>query len=529
MYQGHRIEVNEMGLTQAREMIRSRLPAIDERHADQLLDTFGGRPLALEHSCAYLRETGMPIDTYCQAVVRAPDKVLEAAGDRYGRTLTNVYRLAVEALDDSFDSLRLLDYLLFTPPRSMNLTMMAQLWVDSLNLPSLDVLDISFAESSIEVRSTIYLGVCPGVAHVDSIGVHYIDPMAVVTLQAAIRRLEDFGLVRSDRGALVIHQLTRSVLKSLRASQADNVYDKIRTRVYELISADNWKLSEAVPAERSMWVLHLLPALASLDVRVLSLVDEFTNSEIDTLVVLLSFAWRSSRQIGIGPSELLESTANLIAATSMRVWYGNERHGRADIANYFGFYRSFLDYLVGIQVFDTSQDGMLPTGERLMEPLVEAIRARLRQDTEWHLAHKMYDMNWPLSRLIGPKAPISSIDIASEKYAGSRAEAYKEAARVSVEFATIHYHAARWNDAIGALEHAYSCYLKIGADTECTRGVIDSARRLARVHLRAGSLNEATIWMMRAHWLHQERSEARPRSMYISVKWLTPLTSTLNS
>jgi hypothetical protein len=109
-YKGHRIEVGEMNEVEAREMIRSRLPGIGEPDVNELIGALGGRPLALEHSCHYLRETGMSIATYCQAVRRAPDKVLDAAGDRYGRTLTRVYELALGALDDSFDSLRALDY-----------------------------------------------------------------------------------------------------------------------------------------------------------------------------------------------------------------------------------------------------------------------------------------------------------------------------------------------------------------------------------------------------------------------------------
>jgi tetratricopeptide (TPR) repeat protein len=95
---------------------------------------------------------------------------------------------------------------------------------------------------------------------------------------------------------------------------------------------------------------------------------------------------------------------------------------------------------------------------------------------------------------------------------------HKTFAQSSVEIATIHYHAGRWNDAIGALEHAYSCYLKIGADTECTRGVIDVARRLARVHLRAGQLNDASFWLIRAQWMFHQRSEVRPNGLQLRYR-----------
>ena len=77
----------------------------------------------------------------------------------------------------------------------------------------------------------------------------------------------------------------------------------------------------------------------------------------------------------------------------------------------------------------------------------------------------------------------------------------------------------RWQDAIAALEHAFTCYIKIYGDIDAIRGAIDAGRRLSRVYLRAGPsvasrtaestsyLDEATEWLARAWEIKKRRSD----------------------
>lgn len=145
----------------------------------------------------------------------------------------------------------------------------------------------------------------------------------MVTVRAAIRRLEDFGLVQIKGSSpllsaesnqfLVIHQLTRSLLSELRYSGRRAVNDRIMRTVGELIDADHWAPGDAVPWDRSLWAYHLLIPLATV-CRETSDADllRWPAKDIDRLARLIIFMLRAMRQLGLRRQGLLDAVEPVI-------------------------------------------------------------------------------------------------------------------------------------------------------------------------------------------------------------------------
>jgi hypothetical protein len=511
-YQGHQIEILEMGGAETDAMIRSRLPGVSHADIDHLVNAIGGRPLAIEHSCAYIRETRISVTEYCQALKSAPDEVLAAAGENHERNLTRIYQLTLTELAAD-DALKCLDYLIFTYPDTLTTDMLVPLW------GSRSGSDMGEMKESIQSPAISYyfMETSAGVAYVKPPLWIQIDAVSTISLRSAIRRLERLGLVRAEAGILSMHQLTRTILRSLRSDHKTWAYQRVGETILGL--ARGWESEDAVPMYLLRWtpmVLDLLEDTNDIFERIdrkgktPDLLSSITKQALDGYATLATLGLRSVQQRGLPVKLVFERSKRIAVIVSMRASFRMADSERIVTDRIVGMLRAF-HIAMCLTSFDQSQDGKLWGDDDLNLSIYRQMAAtgRLLSDCDWELAHLVVHPRNALpsissacsaSRLFDRPSPHYSVDI--DKY-------YMRHAREALVGAAFHYSMCHWEDAIAALEHAFSLYVKVGS-TEATRGLVDTARRLARVHLRAGKLNDASLWLMRAHWMKLERSEARP-------------------
>lgn len=503
-YCGPRIEIREMTDAESEQMIRSRLPQISDPDLAQLRQTLGARPLAIEHSCAFLRETGLPVFDYCHALTREPAATLDAAGEQYGRTLTQVYRMILGRLSSSTDVLRALDLLVFSTDL-MTLSLLAEVWMDGLELPAAMPDSPGEIDNDYLRSASLWCGAWTGVKYIDPTRLPKIDPVKSVALRQALRRLEAFGLVRADGARLVMHQLTRAVLRALRDDQADNIYQRIRQTVYDTVRAENWKGGDALSVTRLWWAPQLREALARA-IRTIPDLSQVSMDDAIRLATLAAVMMRAHRQVGIDPAIVVDDAARAAVAALVRHQLTPESDpGRPALwTAYTHIHTELLEFFQLQRGFDRSADAF-PRGDQEPTPFQRwaANTIRLKHATEWDLARHYLTpeeqqarehntVGWRLGAT-GEHATITRVRASAED---------------AITVATIYYDQARWDAAIDALEHAYGCYLQIGASVEAIRGAIDAGRRLARVHLRAGHLEKAAVWLDRiVREVYQQRSE----------------------
>lgn len=495
-------------------MIRSRLPQIGNADLALLNSALAGRPLAIEHSCAFLRETGLPIGDYCIAVTNQPARTLDAAGAPRSRTLTRVYQLILQQFtDESLDASRLLDYVLFASRGAIDVNMLSYLWVDNFNFPSPEVGMAQLVSGrSMYFNSLVDAKRWPGVVHNGGAQVPYIDPVSMIELRAALRRLVDFGLIRSEGDRIVMHQLTRSILLELRHDRIPEVFERVKTTVHRLLVIDGWKPGEPVQVHTLSWAPHVAWALAHVDAQAPGMLDSVEHEEVKKLALLGAMVVRAHMQVGVRVVAAVKAVLNVYGLVRVRAcWTGYDDDIRADLFPHFAeFDDEIARYKALSSGFSREYDAVLSLNEMKAAYVRQINGMRFHFDTEWELAHSFVRLN----------ENESSLAKASSAFLKSGESALKRSAEHAMEFSRVYYDECRWTDAIGALEHAYSCYLKIGGDVGAIKGAIDAARRLARVYLRAGPpvaemavgsagyLDEATWWLMRAQAVKRRRSDA---------------------
>lgn len=503
-YSGDIIEVLSMDEAESEQMIRSRLPGIGDGNVVMLNAVLAGRPLAIEHSCAFLRRTGMPVREFCQELSREPAATLDKAGKRFGRTLTQVYGLVLDQLASSPEAIRALDLLVFSTDL-MTLPLLAEIWVDGLELPAaMPEVDTELDQDYIRSAS-LWCGAWTGVKFIDPTRLPKINPLDSVDLHEAVLQLEDSGLVRSDGARLVMHQLTRAILRSLRDEQADNIYQRIRRTVYDTVVAENWKGGDALSATRLWWAPQLREAL-SRALRAVPNPDQVSADEATRLATLAAVMLRAHRQVGIDPRIVLDDAirALVVASFHHRTLAESDPDRDALLTAHRSLHIEVLEFLVLLSGFDRGVDSFPNFGQ---PPAPHqwwlANTIRLTQATEWDLAHHYLGSDERQARehnTIGWRLGATGDH--------PTLQGVRNSAEDAITMATLYYDQARWKEAIDALEHAYGCYLQIGASVEAIYGAIDAGRRLARVHLRTGHLHDAAAWLDRiAREVYQQRSE----------------------
>lgn len=486
-FRGHTWRVDELTPAERDAMLRSRLPHSTDGERGQLARSLGGRPLAIEHSCAFIREAEISVGEYCEALAQQPAATLDAAGEKFGRTLTQIYSLTVQRLSSSFDTLRALDLIVFTGV--ITTEVLADAWVEGLELPP-SFKGSGKPDDDYIHSASLWCATWPGVRWIDGTRFPKTSALDRVRLQAALRRIESFGLVRSDYGLLVMHQLTRAILGSIRETQADNIYARISTAVYELVRAENWRGGEALTFARLWWAPYLRTALEQRIGEAGTLANASTD-ELIRLTTLGAVTMRAHRQLGASAREFYRLFASTVLATFKRL-----RDESAEIEDRERLEKALTDGMAEMFEFvyiDHGVDRPVTILDGAADPQLRSVAdsTRLKFHTEWELSHHFTD-----------PAKWESLATRARHFAqgeGATPEGVRISAKAAIVVSSVYYDQAKWTAAIEALEHAYSCYLQIGASVECIRGAMDAARRLSRVNLRAGRLEDAGAWLDRAY------------------------------
>ena len=255
-FQGSSLEVVDMSPDEAEGMIHSRLKDVSGEDLDALVSISGGRPLAIEHSCAFILETHMPVQEFCNAVLDRPASTLQVAGERFGRTLTAVYELTLERLASNPRTLWALDLLLFSQANGLSPTDLAEVWL--VNAPFVGPTEyMKYPHKGLdfdEANGLLY-GTLPGATMSYSRMVRFIDDASKVEMLGAIRQLERYGIIRarSDNN-IGMHQLTRYLLRALRVESAPAIFTHLRREAVKLLDADNWNGGECLPSSLALWI-----------------------------------------------------------------------------------------------------------------------------------------------------------------------------------------------------------------------------------------------------------------------------------
>lgn len=393
-YAGPSIEVRDMATSESEQMIRSRLLGIQDADLHMLNVALTGRPLAVEHSCSYLRETGMSIVDYCTALARQPAHTLDAAGDAHGRTLTRVYDMILERLTDSFNSIRALDYVLFTQPGLVTEDMVSYLWVDSLDIPSPEAAASMMRSMDSLFVSTLDVHRWPGVTVPKVAQIPYVDPVAMVGLRAALRRLVDFGLIRSEDGRIVMHQLTRSILRALRQDHAADVFERVKKTARALLAIDEWTPGEPLQGHLLLWAPHVARAVAQIDATAaLDLLATLSRDDVERLALLGAMVVRAHLQIGVSVTAMpsVQHLFNVVAVRAL--WTGYDAEERNTLtAGFFGLYQEMMTVLTLSAGFSRELDGALFLNDVAPQQTRIANGIRLDYDTEWEPSHNFVNV-----------------------------------------------------------------------------------------------------------------------------------------
>ncbi|MBB1152499.1 ATP-binding protein [Amycolatopsis dendrobii] len=510
-YDGPLLELSNMTAAESEQMIRSRLPGVEDEDIRRLMIALRGRPLAMEHSCSFLRATGRPVAEYCAALSQRPAHTLRlAGGGRAEPTLTRIYELALDRLVGSPEALRALDYILFTVPGLVTEDMLRFLWVDSIAVGSAEAAAEAMRSLNNHVASALAAHRWPGATLQKAATLVYLDPVAGIERDAGLRGLADFGIIRSEGGRIVMHQLTLAILRELRREQAAGVYKRVRDTVDELLTVDEWKPDEPLMGDIVLWAPHVARAVTEFDATDPAVLQSLSADDVKRLARLGTMVVRAYRQIGAAVMEAVKSVKHLYAIVAIRaLWQGYDKTERDQFVSlFFEFYSELMTTVVMDAGFSRDNDGAWLLGEVSTEQHQEANRIRLHCDTEWELSYQ-------LAHVVDGIKPFPKEQVTAA-LDGYDIPQMKGSAENAMSLSRFHYDQCRWTDAVAALEHAFTCYIRIGGDIGAVRGAIDAARRLARVHLRAGPgadhadpmshLARAEEWLDQAHEVRARRS-----------------------
>jgi hypothetical protein len=225
---------------QAIDMVKSRLPEITDQDAVLLAQTLDGRPLAVEHSCAYLSEHGMPVDMFCAAVRRNAALALDGLAGPDEPTLTAIYQMVLEHIILNTSAMPLLELVLSWPQSSVDLQI-AELVLDGILTKPYAGLKRAkptlgkFYRLSPAGTTAVEPAADQSVPHPWGLSLSNVQnpvplgdavdrALARISLQKAVCVLRDLCLVDvDDDGLLTMHALTRDILKCLRSEPSSEI------------------------------------------------------------------------------------------------------------------------------------------------------------------------------------------------------------------------------------------------------------------------------------------------------------------
>lgn len=114
------IEIDAFNRSESIALLRRRVDGMTAKEANRIADTLGDFPMAMEMAAAWLRQTGMPLETYLELVGSRVSAVLSRDDGTSGgpqESLTAVWRLSVDRLAQNRPAaVRLLELCSFLSP-----------------------------------------------------------------------------------------------------------------------------------------------------------------------------------------------------------------------------------------------------------------------------------------------------------------------------------------------------------------------------------------------------------------------------
>ncbi len=180
------ISMKVLGRSESIELVKKRLPLMDDHDADRIASALGDLPLALSQTAAYLADTGMSVDGYVDLLAsRATDTLSEAKPGNYPEPLAAELGIAFEAIAaDRPPAIELLTLAAFMAPEPIPLTLLAG---QSAALPT-------------------------------SLAAAARDPLAFASLTRLLRQR---GLAQIGMGSMQVHRLVQALLRE-RAGRAED-------------------------------------------------------------------------------------------------------------------------------------------------------------------------------------------------------------------------------------------------------------------------------------------------------------------
>jgi hypothetical protein len=198
------VEVDVFTRAESVELIRRRLPDVPEEEADQLAESVGDLPLALEQAAAWMLATAMPVPEYLKLLAEQIGALLqESPPANYPLPVAATWGLAFDRLSQQAPAaVQLLELCSFlgSEPVSMRLLPMARY----ASLPS--PLDATVRDE--------------------------------IPLRRAVREISRYGLAKVDpaRNSIEIHRLVQAVLRDRLSAEQQAGYQQ---SVHELLAAAN--------------------------------------------------------------------------------------------------------------------------------------------------------------------------------------------------------------------------------------------------------------------------------------------------
>jgi hypothetical protein len=442
--------VENMEPDEAVEMVRSRIPGVEDNDARLLASALDGRPLAIEHACALIMEdeAQTTIEEFCRMLRIDVAKLLDAAPAN--TTLVAIYRSILKRLGDNQLALGLMDLLT----------------IDKFCTTSSDVLELIWytpdeGDPGSELREKLHR----------------------LTLRQAMRVLQRMSLVRAQRkGTRVfysIHPLTLSIIRELREGPNSSWAHRILETAGRFLGLIEWD-GGPLPHIWRHWDGLIVGALLKCEVSDFELVRRLGYPRV--IAAMLRSSWQWDMQWTDGETNK--------SFTPIWTQYGIVAY-RA--------WENETDPVIqrGIAVLASEFLNLSMHTSALSDEFVEELRNRYPD-------HFLYDPSlgddWHPTQL---KYNYSTLLTRSARGVSNASRNRLLAARWHMLRGTVFHDHARWRQSEDEFEIGFSLCADC-KNVEAAATTVEIARRALELHIKTCSYDEAIKWMDRQRALKEE-------------------------
>lgn len=115
------IDINVFSRSESIAHLQRHIPKLPNHDADQLSETLGDLPIAVELAAAWLKETAIPVGAYIKRLAQDPGSVLKESSSGYSESVLVVWRATIDELrSQSPTAVRLLELCAFFGPEPIS-------------------------------------------------------------------------------------------------------------------------------------------------------------------------------------------------------------------------------------------------------------------------------------------------------------------------------------------------------------------------------------------------------------------------